>query len=126
MLLDGAKVGVSRRVGNQPDGADPVHGVTVRRAAFHDRLGWVSLAQTRNSNSLQRFVGHGRDIYIEQGVAGKRLGNMPLDNLTCHARGRIEMLPPFFYQRERNGGNADRKSTRLNSSHVKISYAVFC
>src|SRR5690606_39514928 len=26
-----------------------------------------------------------------------------------------------------NGGRAgDRKSTRLNSSHVKISYAVFC
>src|SRR5690606_15871334 len=24
------------------------------------------------------------------------------------------------------GGSADRKSTRLNSSHVKISYAVFC
>src|SRR5690606_39597866 len=23
-------------------------------------------------------------------------------------------------------GRADRKSTRLNSSHVKISYAVFC
>src|SRR5207302_2935851 len=25
-----------------------------------------------------------------------------------------------------NAGKADRKSTRLNSSHVKISYAVFC
>src|SRR5690606_40268729 len=24
------------------------------------------------------------------------------------------------------GGGVDRKSTRLNSSHVKISYAVFC
>src|SRR5690606_39483963 len=24
------------------------------------------------------------------------------------------------------GGDLDRKSTRLNSSHVKISYAVFC
>src|SRR5690606_42149275 len=24
------------------------------------------------------------------------------------------------------GGDRDRKSTRLNSSHVKISYAVFC
>src|SRR5436309_12312457 len=24
------------------------------------------------------------------------------------------------------GANKDRKSTRLNSSHVKISYAVFC
>src|SRR5439155_21627766 len=30
-------------------------------------------------------------------------------------------------QRIRNGNNAtDRKSTRLNSSHVAISYAVFC
>src|SRR5690606_40008461 len=25
-----------------------------------------------------------------------------------------------------DGGGEDRKSTRLNSSHVKISYAVFC
>src|SRR3989442_11398374 len=24
------------------------------------------------------------------------------------------------------GGTTDRKSTRLNSSHVRISYAVFC
>src|SRR5690349_23437241 len=27
---------------------------------------------------------------------------------------------------EEQGGKADRKSTRLNSSHVEISYAVFC
>src|SRR5690606_40488846 len=26
----------------------------------------------------------------------------------------------------RSGRRTDRKSTRLNSSHVKISYAVFC
>src|SRR5690606_40399523 len=26
----------------------------------------------------------------------------------------------------RKGSELDRKSTRLNSSHVKISYAVFC
>src|SRR5690606_40575378 len=41
----------------------------------------------------------------------------------------------FFYQRPRvdrgtlpldESDGADRKSTRLNSSHVKISYAVFC
>src|SRR5436305_9810948 len=25
-----------------------------------------------------------------------------------------------------HGGQVDRKSTRLNSSHVRISYAVFC
>src|SRR5207249_8725968 len=28
--------------------------------------------------------------------------------------------------RERRGKRIDRKSTRLNSSHVSISYAVFC
>src|SRR5690606_40062250 len=33
----------------------------------------------------------------------------------------------FQLQRVRHGRRApDRKSTRLNSSHVKISYAVFC
>src|SRR5690606_34377179 len=42
----------------------------------------------------------------------------------------LQFLFPFF--RNLAGGNpriqlfADRKSTRLNSSHVKISYAVFC
>src|SRR5690606_40231520 len=29
-------------------------------------------------------------------------------------------------RRRRRGPGLDRKSTRLNSSHVKISYAVFC
>src|SRR5690242_21330487 len=29
-------------------------------------------------------------------------------------------------QRLADGGGADRKSTRLNSSHMSISYAVFC
>src|SRR5690625_5552132 len=29
-------------------------------------------------------------------------------------------------QAERDAGEVDRKSTRLNSSHVAISYAVFC
>src|SRR5438067_10695613 len=31
---------------------------------------------------------------------------------------------PFGRSQDRQGG--DRKSTRLNSSHVSISYAVFC
>src|SRR5690606_40181875 len=44
-----------------------------------------------------------------------------------------DMQPPG-YSRQRStlnqdgsyGNKEDRKSTRLNSSHVKISYAVFC
>src|SRR5438874_7309063 len=36
-------------------------------------------------------------------------------------------LPLFFVNSiSRVGSCSDRKSTRLNSSHVEISYAVFC
>src|SRR5439155_5992753 len=35
-----------------------------------------------------------------------------------------EMLAPRFYPMK--PGCQDRKSTRLNSSHVAIAYAVFC
>src|SRR5256885_9619597 len=33
---------------------------------------------------------------------------------------------PFFRAAGKNGRSSDRKSTRLNSSHLVISYAVFC
>src|SRR5690349_22941862 len=32
----------------------------------------------------------------------------------------------IVHGRDEERGRADRKSTRLNSSHVEISYAVFC
>src|SRR5690606_41467490 len=36
-------------------------------------------------------------------------------------------LPPAArHDQQQARGQRDRKSTRLNSSHVKISYAVFC
>src|SRR2546430_9430904 len=35
-------------------------------------------------------------------------------------------LPPTAHLQGRRGVIADRKSTRLNSSHSQISYAVFC
>src|SRR3989442_10255863 len=49
--------------------------------------------------------------------------------------GRLDTLPYFGFPaiegdtletRNRGACRADRKSTRLNSSHVRISYAVFC
>src|SRR5436309_67932 len=40
-------------------------------------------------------------------------------------RGRLRLAGRFVHGRARVGWE-DRKSTRLNSSHVKISYAVFC
>src|SRR3712207_8378115 len=57
--------------------------------------------------------------------AGERLGEWPVDG----ARQRPQ---PRWRDRHgrtlaaRRGGAGDRKSTRLNSSHANISYAVFC
>src|SRR5438552_10927841 len=43
------------------------------------------------------------------------------DALECNVSELVEVL-----DRWPRGGNGDRKSTRLNSSHQIISYAVFC
>src|SRR2546427_4637850 len=48
---------------------------------------------------------------------------------TCRARpppGRGRRAPSRSATRGTRGGRRDRKSTRLNSSHSQISYAVFC
>src|SRR2546430_11619511 len=38
----------------------------------------------------------------------------------------VELLPAVVRPRKHYAGRKDRKSTRLNSSHSQISYAVFC
>src|SRR3712207_7921755 len=53
----------------------------------------------------------------------ERLGLEHLEELGLELRGEVSDLV------KENGavvGNLDRKSTRLNSSHANISYAVFC
>src|ERR1035437_1552051 len=37
-----------------------------------------------------------------------------------------KMHPPAQFRQRKFAGEIDRKSTRLNSSHANISYAVFC
>src|SRR6266700_5087176 len=44
---------------------------------------------------------------------------LPISSLPSPIAPRWPEPPPYWQDR-------DRKSTRLNSSHVKISYAVFC
>src|SRR3989442_6228099 len=51
------------------------------------------------------------------------------DARLCSRQGRVDHLqqgPVEGSQRGLGGCIGDRKSTRLNSSHVRISYAVFC
>src|SRR5690349_24090176 len=59
------------------------------------------------------------------GRAGRRLG------AASGWDGRCALEPPRRHRQAPSLGlgrvnRADRKSTRLNSSHVEISYAVFC
>src|SRR5690606_41872592 len=53
------------------------------------------------------------------------LGVFPLYFFGQNARTQYEVIPPLLHYYRYND-REDRKSTRLNSSHVKISYAVFC
>src|SRR5205085_3230084 len=67
------------------------------------------------------------------GVQGRMLSMRPAsgEKHRCRAPGRLlSRWVPFENgrgaDRERGIGVSDRKSTRLNSSHSQISYAVFC
>src|SRR5690606_41894353 len=61
----------------------------------------------------EQLLAGGRQAVL-RAVAAERLGER------VHALPQLAVLAPHHHQRQ------DRKSTRLNSSHVKISYAVFC
>src|SRR2546429_6442421 len=49
-----------------------------------------------------------------------------LAGLTCTALMMMVAIPAPWMTTSNVGGLEDRKSTRLNSSHGYISYAVFC
>src|SRR5204862_4295974 len=67
---------------------------------------------SRDRARLERWFVEGRPVVILQGAE-------PITFLLqggSQVEARLKLL----------GGDGDRKSTRLNSSHVEISYAVFC
>src|SRR2546422_5948327 len=55
---------------------------------------------------------------------------LPISSRASRAESAAWVVPPFEVTRSRStsgaSSDADRKSTRLNSSHGYISYAVFC
>src|SRR5690606_40786225 len=71
----------------------------------------------RNAASAGRFGALGQGlVHRRQRYAG--LGGVRFEH-ACRAQGLVPIRGP-------TDRIQDRKSTRLNSSHVKISYAVFC
>src|SRR5690606_40543353 len=62
-----------------------------------------------------RHEGRGARGLLEERERTRRVGVHEVEPLVLEPR-----------EQARARGHLDRKSTRLNSSHVKISYAVFC
>src|SRR5690554_7701872 len=54
------------------------------------------------------------------GVQMRSLSSSPTSSVMFNIRGSTSLAGIM------QGKSGDRKSTRLNSSHVRISYAVFC
>src|SRR6266511_1460665 len=81
----------------------------------------------------ERAPGEGPGVtHLEQ--AGERFARGierpgPTFGHECHRLGGLGVpvgAPAWEWLARREEGAEERKSTRLNSSHVKISYAVFC
>src|SRR5207302_10876716 len=102
--------------------------------SVHDTLPCLPTFPTRRSSDLRCGVGVGRGVEVavvggttvEVGTtAGSLVGVSPAAAngvaVTAFAATLTGAVAPAWLPQP-----ADRKSTRLNSSHVKISYAVFC
>src|SRR3712207_8443288 len=66
------------------------------------------------------------DEIVEQGVAAWRAGAAILHVHARNPDGSNTMDPAIYSELHERLCAEDRKSTRLNSSHANISYAVFC
>src|SRR5690606_40593724 len=78
-------------------------------------LFFVLMARRPPRSTLFPYTTLFRSLVVLAGVVDERLRGIRLSE--------VPRVPEGLHSA---GCPADRKSTRLNSSHVKISYAVFC
>src|SRR5437870_12764515 len=84
----------------------------------------ISATQLETQTSkLKTVLPNSRRIYIKGEQPGVRVPFREIDqNPTRNFKNELEDNPPVRVY----DTSGDRKSTRLNSSHVANSYAVFC
>src|SRR5690606_40379791 len=68
----------------------------------------------------------GVDQCARGGIVGAAAGLGDVEGISKHFEKSLRQYLPATGRRPVETAEIDRKSTRLNSSHVKISYAVFC
>src|SRR6266540_5664436 len=85
--------------------------------------GGAALAYYLDSQQGRRRRHVTRDKALSLAKHGTRRGRKLVYHVSADARGFVERAR---HARGSAGELEDRKSTRLNSSHITISYAVFC
>src|SRR5690606_41674498 len=90
-----------------------LHSFPTRRSS--DLLCRASLAEHLDADEIVEVTRQGMDFYDEH-----------FDYPYPFGKYDQVFVPEYNLGAMENPGCVDRKSTRLNSSHVKISYAVFC
>src|SRR5256885_4982975 len=96
----------------------------IRRPPRSTLFPYTTLFRSQDQREVARaHAGTGAD-----GVVGSADRKSEADNQKHHARKKVFLTLDFHENVSlRNHDPAiDRKSTRLNSSHLVISYAVFC
>src|SRR5690554_7792041 len=74
----------------------------------------------------REFLKQVEDIHQKQVLKIKQLTEDLKSTEQLYSSAIRNILNDLKLKLEVNLGKEDRKSTRLNSSHVRISYAVFC
>src|SRR3712207_7770819 len=91
-----------------------------RSTLFPDTTLFRSHAYKRDGSELPGWPVRGDQLALHRDAPAFESGKVPGD-----ARGSI-LASLGAADLDRDGSQEDRKSTRLNSSHANISYAVFC
>src|SRR2546426_3039299 len=105
-----------------------------RRAGLYARVSTVEQEPENQLRPLRAFAaarGWQALEFVDRGVSGAKDRRPALDAMLAAARARkLDLVAVVKLDRIarsiHNLLTIDRKSTRLNSSHLVISYAVFC
>src|SRR2546427_4714114 len=92
----------------------------------------VNFAAIKQAVTLEAVLRHYQVEDLEGGRSGRYRGRCPIHQGEGREAFHVDVRRKIFHCFSCGAGGdvldlvADRKSTRLNSSHSQISYAVFC
>src|SRR5687768_18269339 len=101
----------------------------IRLPPYRTRFPYTTLFRSRERELGEERLAHEPVVAVGViGVDGTLVAPEQVDRRPRHLRAvrRVARAAEQLVQASRRAPSRDRKSTRLNSSHGYISYAVFC